>query len=108
MIMLKLMAGIKRLDNVRNDLVRGTTKVTEVSKNNPRKETPLVLARNEERPGVCWEEDVGDVPGRKRRGRPKIRWMECVTADMEEKDLTLEDIRDRRTWKGSSKNSDPA
>ncbi|XP_068238373.1 uncharacterized protein [Palaemon carinicauda] len=59
MRMLRWMAGITTLDRVRDDLVLGTTKVTEVSKKIQEKRL-LVWACKEERPGVCWEEVVGD------------------------------------------------
>ncbi|XP_068217884.1 uncharacterized protein [Palaemon carinicauda] len=105
--MLRWMAGIMRLYKVRNDLERGTTKVTEVSKKIQEKRLHWfghVMRRDPEYVGRRMLEV--DVPGR--RGRPKRRWMECVTTDVEEKDLTVEDIGDRRTWKRLSRNSDPA
>ncbi|XP_068210295.1 uncharacterized protein [Palaemon carinicauda] len=95
MRMLRWMAGITRLDKVRNDLARGTTEVTEVSKKIQEKRLHrfrLVMRRDQE---YVWRKmlDMG-VQGRKRRGRPKRRGMECVRADMEEKDPTMEDIGD--------------
>ena len=109
MRMLRWMTGITRLDRIRNDLVRGTTKVTEVSKKIQEKRLNWfghVMRRNQEYVGRRMLEM--DIPGRRRRGRPKRRWMECITADMEEKDLTVEDVEDRGHWKRLSRNSDPA
>ncbi|XP_068245393.1 uncharacterized protein [Palaemon carinicauda] len=108
MRMLRWMTGTTRLDKVRNNLVRGTTKVTEVS--NKILEKRLHWFEHVRRD----QEYVGrrmldmDVPGKRMRGRPKKRCMECVTTDMGEKDLTVEDIRDKRSWKRLSRSSDPA
>ncbi|XP_068250297.1 uncharacterized protein [Palaemon carinicauda] len=109
MTMLRWMARIMRLDKVRDDLVKGPTKVTDGSKKIQEKRLHWfghVMRRNQEYVGRRMLDM--DVPGRRKRGRPKRRWMESVTADMEEKDLTMEDIGYRRTKKWLSTNSDPA
>ncbi|XP_068210310.1 uncharacterized protein [Palaemon carinicauda] len=100
---------VKRLDKVRNDLVRGTTTVTDVSKKIQEKRLHWfgnVMRRDQDYVGRRLLEM--NVPCRRRRGRPKRRWMACLTADMEEKDLILEDIGGRRNWKLLSINSGPA
>ncbi|XP_068245437.1 uncharacterized protein [Palaemon carinicauda] len=109
MRMLRWMAGITRLDKVRNDLVSRTTKVAEVSKKI--QENALywfghVTRRDQEYIGRRMLDM--DVPGKMRRRRQKRRRMECVTADMEVKDLTEEVVGDRRSWKRLSRNSNPA
>ncbi|XP_068227756.1 uncharacterized protein [Palaemon carinicauda] len=110
MRMLRWMAGITRLDKVRNDLIRGTTRVTEMSKKIREKRLYWfghIMRRNQKYVGRRLLEM--DVPGRRRRRRrPMRRWLECVTADMEEKDHSVEDIGDRRNWKRLSRKSDPA
>ncbi|XP_068226378.1 uncharacterized protein [Palaemon carinicauda] len=72
MRMLRWMVGTTRLDKVRNDLVRVTTKVTEVSKKIQGKRLhwfEQVMRRDQEYVGRRMLEM--DVPGRRRRGRPK-------------------------------------
>ena len=109
MRMLRWMTGVTKLDRIRNDFVRGTTKVTEVSRKIQEKRLNWfghVMRKDQEYVGRRLLEM--EVPGRRRRGRPKKRWMECITADMEEKDLAVEDVEDRGHWKRLSRNSDPA
>ncbi|XP_068234200.1 uncharacterized protein [Palaemon carinicauda] len=107
MRMLRWMAGITRLDKVMTDLLRGTTKVTEVSKKIQENRLHWfgdVMRRDQ---GYVGRRMLDmDVPGRRRSGRPKRRWMECVTPDMEEKDLTMEDIGYRITLKRLPRNND--
>ncbi|XP_068238320.1 uncharacterized protein [Palaemon carinicauda] len=102
------MAETQRLDRVENDLLRETNKVTEVSKKIQEMRLHWfehVMRRDQ---GYVGRRLLAmDVPGRKRRARPKRRWMECKT-DMEGKDLALEDIGDERNWKPLSRKGDPA
>ena len=39
------------------------------------------------------------MPGKRPRGRPKGRWMDCVRRDMQELRITPEDAQDRIFWK---------
>ena len=39
------------------------------------------------------------VPGKRRRGRPRGRWVDCVRMDMRELRITPEDAQDRTFWK---------
>ena len=39
------------------------------------------------------------VPGKRPRGRPRGRWMDCVRRDMQELRITPEDAQDRTFWK---------
>jgi len=38
-------------------------------------------------------------PGKRRRGRPKLRWLDCVASDMKDIGATEEDAKDRQRWK---------
>ena len=40
-----------------------------------------------------------EVPGKKRRGRPKRRWMDTIGNDLSEKELSREDTQDRAKWR---------
>lgn len=48
-----------------------------------------------------------EVQGRRRRGRPKTRWKECIAANMREKGLNTNMAGDRGMWRRFIKNSDP-
>ena len=48
-----------------------------------------------------------EVDGRKKKGRPKKTWMECVRRSMKTRGLKIEDSADRRRWRAAVR-SDPA
>ena len=109
MRMLRWMVGITRRDKIRNELVRGTTKVAEISRKVQEKRLQWfghVMRRDEDYVGRRMMEM--EVPGRRKRGRPKLRWRECIDGDMREKNLNLDDVHNRAEWRRLSKNSDPA
>ena len=73
---------------IRNERIRGTTKVEEISKKV--QESRLnwyghVLRREDEQVGkrVLWME----VPGKRRRGSPKRRWLDNIKNDFSEREL---------------------
>ncbi|KAK6755246.1 hypothetical protein RB195_013929 [Necator americanus] len=49
-----------------------------------------------------------DVSGVRPRGRPKIRWLDCVKLDMIDARLCAADAMDRTKWKTRSRKADPA
>ena len=108
MRMLRWMSGVTRMDRVRNNFIRGTVKVTEVSKKV--QEARLgwyghVMRRDWQH--VAREVMDMQVDGTRRRGRPKTRWKDCIGDDMREKRVQEEMIQDRRKWKRLIKNGDP-
>ena len=40
-----------------------------------------------------------EVPGKRRRGRPKRRWMDNIRNDLSERGLSEEDAQDRSRWR---------
>ena len=49
---------------------------------------------------------VMKVQGRRKRGRPKSRWLDRVRDDIKEKGLSGKEVYDRATWRRMSSYSD--
>ena len=49
-----------------------------------------------------------EIPGKRRRGRPRMKSQDRVLSDMEELELDEEDAMDLTRWKFGILNSDPA
>ena len=72
MRMLRWMSGVTKLDRIRNERIRGTTKVGEISKKVQESRLKWyghVLRREDEYVGK--RVMAMEVPGKRRRGRPK-------------------------------------
>ena len=59
------------------------------------------------RPYVGRRAMVMKVQGRRKRGRPKRRWLDKVKDDIKEKGLSADDVYDRATWRRMSSYIDP-
>ena len=46
------------------------------------------------------------VPGKRRKGRPKRRWLHNITNDLSERELSGEEAKDRAKWKRLARNID--
>ena len=96
MKMLRWMCGVTRLDKIRNEKIRGTTKVGEISKKVQERRMRWyghVMRRDEEYVG---KRVMGiEVQGSRNRGRPKKRWADSVKDDLREKGLSGEELYDR-------------
>ena len=82
MIMLRWMSGVTKLDMIRNERIRGTTKVREITKKIQErrlKSYGSVIRREEHYVGRRVVEMK--VQGRRKRGRPKRRWFDKVKDD---------------------------
>ena len=110
MKMLRWMSGVTLRDKVRNEYIRGSVKVTEVSKKV--QEARLrwfghITRREDEEQHVAREAMSMEVEGTRRRGRPRIRWKDCIRSDMREKGLSRRSAGNRNLWKRLIKNGDP-
>ncbi len=109
MKMLRWMCGVTRMDRIRNERIRGTVKVTELSKKVQERRLQWyghVMRREEEYVG---RRVMGmEVQGRRNRGRPKRRWLDSVKEDLREKGLTGEEVHERAAWRRLVRNVDPA
>ena len=99
MRMLRWSLGWTRKDRVRNEKIRNMTGVQKFSVKT--RESRLrwyghVKRRDE---GYVGKKVLGmEVQGKRKRGRPKRRWMDTINTDMKEVGLEEEDAQDRRTW----------
>ena len=86
MRMLRWMSGVTKMDRIRNERIRGTTKVGEISKKVQESRLKWyghVSRREDEYVG---KRVLGmEVPGKRRRGRPKRRWMDNNRNDLSER-----------------------
>ena len=48
-----------------------------------------------------------EMPGKRKRGRPKRRFMDVVKEDMAEVEVTEEDTEDRNNWRWKIRCGDP-
>ena len=107
--MLRWMSGVTKLDRIRNERIRGTTKVGEISKK-VQESTRLmwyghVLRREDEYVGK--RVMAMEVPGKRRRGRPKRRWLDSIRNDLSEIELSREHTQDRAKWGRLIRHIDP-
>ncbi|KAK4290600.1 hypothetical protein Pmani_036511 [Petrolisthes manimaculis] len=100
--MLRFSLGVTRLDRIRNEQIKGTAHVRRFG-DKTRKARLRWFGHVRRRD----EEDVGrkmlemDLPGRRKRGSPKRRFMDVVKEDniMQVVGVTEEDVDDRARWK---------
>ena len=108
MRMLRWMCGVTKLDRIRNERIRGATKVGETSKKvqeSRLKWNGHVLRREDEYVGNIVTRM--EVPGKRRRGRPKRRWLDSTRNDLLERELSREDTQDRAKWRRIVRHIDP-
>ena len=109
MRMLRWMRGVTKMGRIRNDRIRGTTKVGEISKKVQESRLKWyvhVLRREDEYEGA---RVMGmEVPRKRRRGRPKRRWLDSTRNDLSEREfLSGEDAQDRAKWKRLIRHIEP-
>lgn len=108
MRMLRWMCGVTREDRIRNEYIRGSTKVVEISKK--AQEGRLrwyghILRREEDHVGK--QTMKMEVQGRRRRGRPRKRWSDCVREDLRVKGIDEAAANNRSRWRRLIRNGDP-
>ena len=98
--MLRFSLGVTRMDKIRNEYIRGTAQVGR-----------FVEKTREARPrwfGHVRRKDDGyigrrtlrmQLAGKRKRGRPKRRFMDVVKEDMGEPEVTEEDTEGRNNWR---------
>ena len=108
--MIRCMSGVTKLDRIKNEIIRGTAIAANVGGiSNKVQETRLkwyyrhVLRREEH----YLDNRVMEVPGKRKRGRPKRRWLVNTKNDLSERELSGEEAQDRVKWRCLISNIDP-
>ena len=100
MKMLRFTMGVTRKDKIRNEHIRSTVKVERLGIK--MREGRLrwygdVMRRDQEYVGKKMMEM--ELPGKRRRGRPKRKFLDVVKEDMKEVGVKEMDIEDRKMWR---------
>ncbi|XP_063845349.1 uncharacterized protein LOC135091540 [Scylla paramamosain] len=99
--MLRFALGVTRMDKIRNYCIRGTTHVRRFG--DKAREDRLrwfgYVRRSDEGYEYVGSKMLDmDLPGRRKRGKPKRRFMDAVKRNMEV-GVTEEDAKDRAHWR---------
>ena len=100
MKMLRFAMGVTRKDKIRNEYIRGTVKVERLGIK--MREGRLrcyghVMRRDQEYVGRKVMEM--ELPGNRKRGRPKKRFLDVVKEDMREVGARETDVKNRTVWR---------
>lgn len=90
------------MDKIGSERIRGTTEVVELSRKVKEEDCGHVMRREE----TCVGKRVVKVQGRRRRGRLKRRWMDCMKESGREKQMSEDDVYDRTAWRRAIRNTD--
>ena len=105
MRMLRWMCGVTRKDKIRNEHIRGTTKVVQASRKITERRLKWYghVMRTEE-DHVVRRVMTKAIPGKRKRGRPKTRWKDVCKRDMQTVGLREGDEGDSAYWKETINN----
>ena len=96
------------MDNIRNEYIRGTAQVGKFGEKT--REARLIWYRHLRRKDDWY---IGrrvlrmELPGKRKRGRPKRSFMDVVKQDIAEVEVTEEDTVDRNNWRRKIRSGDP-
>ena len=100
MKMLRFAMGVTRKDKIRNEHIRGTVKVERLGmkiKEGRLRWYGHVMRRDQEYVGRKMMEM--ELPGKRKRGRPKRRFLDVVKEDMGEVGAKETDVENRTVWR---------
>ena len=105
---LRFSLGVTRMDKIRNEYIRGTAQVGrfgEKTREARLRWYGLVLRKDD---GYIGRRMLSmELPGKRKRGRPKKRLMGVVKEDMAEVEVKEEDADDRSNWRLKIRCGDP-
>ena len=102
---LRAMEGVRRIDKIRNSVIRDKCNVKEsiiekIQNNRLRWYGHIMRMEDSKLTKTIFQ---GEVEGRRKQGRPQHRWMDTVRRDIAEKGLELEEaemlVNNRKEWR---------
>ena len=98
--MLRFSLGVTRMDKIRNEYIRGTAQVGKFGEKTREARLRWYGHLRRKDDGYIGRRMLRmELPGKRKRGRPKRRFMDVVKEDMAEVEVTVEDTVDRRNWR---------
>ena len=106
--MLRFSLGVTRMDKIRNEYIRGTAQVGKFGEKTREARLRWYGHIRRKDDGYIGRRMLRmELPGKRKRGRPKRRFMDVVKEDMAEVEVTEEDTVDRRNWRKKIRCGDP-
>ena len=100
MRMLRWMCGVTRRDKILNEQIRGKTRVVQSSKKITEKRlTWCGHVRRMKEVQIVRRMLYVDIPGKRRRGRPNLRWKDACKRDMTQAGLEEDNATNRAEWR---------
>ena len=106
--MLRFSLGVIRLDMVRNEYIRGSAQVGRFGENTREGRLRWYGHLQRKNDGYIGRRILRmELPGKRKRGSPKRRFMDVLKDDMAEVEVTQEDTVDRNNWRRKIRCGDP-
>ena len=106
--MLRFSLGVTRMDKIRNEYIRGTAQVGKFGEKTRQARLRWYGHLRRKDDGYIGRRMLRmELPGKRKRGRPKRRFMDVVKEAMAEVEVTEEDTVDRRNWRKKIRCGDP-
>ena len=106
--MLRFSLGVTRMDKIRNEYIRGTAQVGKFGEKTREARLRWYGHLRRKDDGYIGRRMLRmELPGKRKRGRPKRRFMDVVKEDTAEVEVTEEDTVDRRNWRKKIRCGDP-
>ena len=106
--MLRFPLGVTRMNKTRNEYIRGTAQVGRFGEKTREARLRWYCHVRRKDDGYIGRRILRmELPGKRKRGRPKRRFMDAVKEDMAEVEVTQEDTEDRNNWRWKISCGDP-
>ena len=100
--------GVTRMDKIRNEYIWGTTQVGKFGEKTREARLRWYGHLRRKDDGYIGRRMLRmELPGKRKRGRPKRRFMDVLKQDMAEVEVTEEDTVDRNNWRRKIRCGDP-